>query len=93
MLLSLLGDLLICLAYYGFMLIFMVIAIVFAKTRFAWVCFAIGAVPQLVSGLFLLKGNLTGNIGYNVLYWAVYFCIVIITAFLIVRRKKKRAKD
>ncbi len=46
----------------------------------------------MVSGLFLLKGNLTGNIGYNVLYWAVYFCIVIITAFLIVRRKKNEQK-
>jgi len=87
--LSLLGELLICLSYYSFMMIFMATAIGLAKRKSAWVWYAVGAGPQLLSGLFLGNWDLTGSVGNNIFYWAVYFGIVIATAILIVWRKKK----
>lgn len=76
------------LGYFLIMIIFMVIAIMSAKSKAAWVWYVIGAVVQLLS----LAGNQkVANVnGTNTtLHWIVYFGLLIISAILVVKRYNK----
>lgn len=77
-----------CIGYFLIMLIFMIIAIVTAKGKSAWVWYAIGAILQLLS----LSGNqkvATMNGTDTTIHWIVYFALLIVTAILIVKRYNK----
>ena len=81
-------DLMSCFGYFLIMIIFMVIAIVTAKGKGAWIWYAIGAILQLLS----LSGNqkvATMNGTDTTMHWVVYFALLIITAILIVKRYNK----
>lgn len=76
------------LGYFWFMLLFMIVAVMVAKTKGAWVVYAIGAVIQLMS----LYGNQkTADLfGIDMTTpWVIYFLILLVTALVIVRRLKK----
>ncbi len=77
-----------CLGYFLVMIAFMIVAIVSAKSKAAWIWYVIGAVLQLLS----LSGNQKiANINGTdtTLYWIVYFGLLIITAVLVVKRYSK----
>lgn len=81
-------DLMSCIGYFSIMIIFMIIAIVTAKGKGAWIWYAIGAILQLLS----LSGNqkvAAMNGTDTTVHWVVYFALLIITAILIVRRYNK----
>ena len=69
-----------CIGYFLIMIIFMIIAIVTAKGKGAWIWYAVGAIFQVVPML----GNQKAA-----MYWIVYFALLIITAILIVKRYNK----
>ena len=61
------------------MIIFMVLAIKFAKKRAGWILFIVGAVIQLLS--------LIGSAGTsNSTMWIIYFIILIVTGLVILLR-------
>ena len=66
----------------------MIIAIVTAKGKGAWIWYAVGAIFQLVP----LLGNQKAaamNGTDTTMHWIVYFALLIITAILIVKRYNK----
>lgn len=81
-------DLMSCIGYFLIMIIFMIIAIVTAKGKGAWVWYAIGAILQLLS----LSGNQKAaamNGTDTTMHWIAYFALLIITAILVVKRYHK----
>ncbi len=72
-------DLIYSISYFLFMIIFMVVAVLTAKRKGTWIWYSIGAILQLLA---LLGGSDAG------LYWIIYFGLLIVTAMLIVRRKR-----
>ena len=81
-------DLMSFIGYFLIMIIFMIIAIVTAKFKGAWIWYAIGAILQLLS----LSGNqkvAAMNGTDTTMHWIVYFALLIITAILIVKRYNK----
>ena len=81
-------DLMSCIGYFLIMIIFMIIAIVTAKSKGAWIWYAIGVVLQLLS----LSGNqktAVMNGTDTTMHWVIYFALLIITAILIVKRYNK----
>ena len=81
-------DLMSCIGYFLFMIICMIIAIVTAKGKGAWIWYAIGAILQLIS----LSGNQKAaamNGTDTTMHWIFYFALLIITAPLIVKRHNK----
>ncbi|MBQ7125231.1 MAG: hypothetical protein IJO00_02595 [Clostridia bacterium] len=81
-------DLMSCIGYFLIMIIFMVIAIVTAKGKGAWIWYAIGAILQLLS----LSGNqkvAAVNGTDTTMHWIVYFALLIITAVIVVKRYNK----
>ena len=81
-------DLMKFITYFLIMIIFMVIAIITAKGKTAWVWYVIGAIFQLLS----LLGNqkmavIRGN--DMVLYWIFYVVLLVITAIFIDKRRNK----
>ncbi len=81
-------DLISCIGYFLIMIIFMIIAIVTAKGKGAWIWYAIGAILQLLS----LAGNqkVAAMNGTDItMHWIIYFALLIITAILIVKRYNK----
>lgn len=85
-------DLLSCIGYFLIMTIFMVVAIVTAKSKTAWIWYGIGAVLQLIS---LIGNQLAAVSGIDMkLYWIVYFCLLMVTAaFIVDRYSSRRSKD
>lgn len=77
-----------CLGYFLIMIIFMVVAIVTAKSKAAWIWYAAGAVLQLVA---LIGNQIAANINGidTTLRWIVYFGLLILTAILVVKRYNK----
>ena len=81
-------NLMSCIGYFLIMIVFMIIAIITAKGRGAWIWYAIGAILQLLS----LSGNQKAavmNGADATIHWIVYFALLIITAILIVKRYNK----
>jgi hypothetical protein len=67
------------------MIIFMVVAIVVAKSKIAWIFYAIGAILQLMS----LAGNqkIASVNGTDItLDWIVYFFLLIVVAIIMIAR-------
>ncbi len=70
------------------MIVFMIVSIISAKTKKAWIFYSIGAVLQLVS----LSGNeelAKVNGADTTLDWIIYFALLIITAVLVIKRYNK----
>lgn len=85
-------ELMNCIGYFLFMLIFMGVSIATARKKSAWIWYVIGAALQLVS----LSGNQKAAImnGTNMtLEWSVYFGILIVVAIIIVLRKKQKSDE
>ena len=85
-------ELFVYLGYFLIMTIFMIVAILTAKKKTAWIWYAIGAVVQLLS----LSGNqITANINETdmTMYWIIYFCLLIATAIIIVARYNKTTNN
>lgn len=81
-------NLMSCIGYFLIMIIFMIIAIVTAKGKGAWIWYVIGAILQLFS----LLGNqkmAAINGTDTTMHWVVYFALLIITAIIIVKRYNK----
>lgn len=81
-------DLMSCIGYFLIMIIFMIVAIVTAKGKGAWIWYAIGAILQLLS----LSGNqkvAAVNGTDTTMHWVVYFALLIITAVIVVKRYNK----
>ncbi len=75
--------------YFLIMIILMVIAIITAKNKTAWIWYGIGAVLQLLS----LFGNqrVASMYGTNITwYWIIYFILLIFTAAIVAYRYNKR---
>lgn len=78
--------------YFFIMIIFMLIAIVTAKSMTCWLWYVIGAVLQLFS---LLGNQKTANINGTdtTLYWLVYIGLLIVTAVFIIKRNNKTSSS
>ena len=84
----LLGELAYYFGYFLFMIIFMLVAISKAKSKRAWIWYAIGAFVQLIP----MYGNqVEANMNGvdETLDWIVYFGLLIITAIVVNARYKK----
>ena len=81
-------DLMSCIGYFSIMIIFMIIAILTAKGKRAWIWYAIGAILQLLSLLGHQKAAAMNGTD-TTMHWIVYFALLIITAILIVKRYNK----
>lgn len=78
-------DLMSYIGYFLIMIIFMIIAIVTAKGKGAWIWYAIGAVLQLLS-LFGNQKAAAANGTDATMHWIIYFVLLAVTAILIVTR-------
>ena len=76
------------LGYFSLMIIFMTVAILTAKSRTAWIWYAIGAGIQLFA---LLGNQKVANINGTdtTLYWVIYLGLLLTTARIIDVRYKK----
>ena len=73
------------LGYFWFMLLFMIVAIIVARTKGAWAFYAIGAVIQLMS--LYGKQKTADLLGIDMTTpWIIYFLILLVTALVIVRK-------
>ena len=82
-------DLTYYLSYFSILIIFLILAIVFAKKAYAWALYSVGVVLTFLS----LLGNQKAysNEGYYVEpimrpYWCIYFTLSIIAAIIILIR-------
>lgn len=81
-------DLMSYIGYFLIMIVFMIVAIVTAKGKSAWIWYAIGAILQLLS-LFGNQKAAAANGTDVTMYWIIYFVLLVITAILIVTRYSK----
>ncbi len=75
-------------AYFFIMILFMLTAVIGAKSKLAWILYAIGAVLQWLS----LNGNqkVANMNGTDMtIDWLVYFGLLLVTAILMIIRYKK----
>jgi len=72
------------LGYFFLMIIFMIVALVIAKRKLAWVSYAMAAIIQLMA----LLGNQKSGMDVT-MYWFIYVIILIITAVIIILRQRK----
>lgn len=90
---SLLGEFASYIGYFFFLIFNLVIAIICAKKKTAWIWYAIGAIRNLFS----LIGNqrvysARGNGSATVVHWIIYFALLIGAAVIIIARYKKAKK-
>ena len=82
-------DLLSYLGYFAVMIIFMVVAIVAAKSAFGLVCYLVGAVLQLIP---MLGNAMSGSTMIS--HWLVYLGLLLSTAVIVTaRRDSKKSKE
>lgn len=72
------------LGYFFLTIIFMIVALVIAKRKLAWVSYAMAAIIQLMA----LLGNQKSGMDVT-MYWFIYVIILIITAVIIILRQRK----
>lgn len=83
------------LGYFALFIITSIIAIICAKKKRAWIWFAIGALPTLLS--LIGKQRTYDAIGFGAgnmtTYWFIYFALFFATAIVIIIRYKKAHPD
>lgn len=91
-------DLLGYISYFSILIIFSVIAIIFAKRKIAWFLYAFGGILTLLSILGLQKSVKQNYLLYQTenklfIYWIIYFILMVLFAVIIVKRKNSPIKE
>ena len=74
--------------YFWILLIFLIVAIIFAKKTFSWILYGIGAFIQLIALYGTYKSySFLGAGGATAPYWVIYILFLIVAAVIISKRR------